>query len=71
MSNYYYQLPKRTAQTKIFDSMPCLRRGLEGEGRVKVTNMIKVFLFCFEIFHQGISLAIGKFSKYNLYMEVL
>ena len=26
-------------------------RGLEGEGRVKVTKMIKVFLFCFEIFH--------------------
>ena len=47
MSNYYYPLPKRTAQTIIFDSMPGLRRGLEGEGRVKVTKMIKVFLFLF------------------------
>ena len=51
VSNYYYQLPKRTAQTVIFDSMPGLTRRLEGEGRVKVTEMIKVFLFCFEIFH--------------------
>ena len=51
VSNYYYQLPKRTAQTVIFDSMPGLTRGLEGEGSVKVTEMIKVFLFCFEIFH--------------------
>ena len=41
----------RTGQTIIFDSMPGLRRGLEGEGRVKVTEMIKVFLFCFEILH--------------------
>ena len=45
--NYYYPLPKRTAQTIIFDSMPGLRRGLEGERRVKVTKMIKVFLFLF------------------------
>ena len=45
--------------------MPCLKRRLEGEGRVKVTEMIKVFLFCFEIFHQGISLVIGKFGKYK------
>ena len=35
--------------------MPGLRRRLEGEGRVKVTEMIKVFLF----------LVIGKFGKYK------
>ena len=32
-----------------------------GEGRVKVTEMIKGFRFCFEIFHYGFSLRIGKF----------
>ena len=47
--------------------MPGLRRGLEGKGRVKVTEMIKVFLFYFEIFHQGISLAIGNLANINIY----
>ena len=71
MSYYYYQLPKRTAQTIIFDYMPGLRWGLEGEGRGKVTKMIKVFPFCFEIFHYGISFAIAKFSKLYIDMDAL
>ena len=32
---------------------------------VKVTEMIKRFIFCFEIFNYGISLGIGKFGKYK------
>ena len=39
-----------------------------GEGRVKVTEMIKGFRFCFEIFHYGFSLRIGKFGKYKKYI---
>ena len=58
MSNHYQQ-PKRT----ISDPRPGPRRGLEGEGRVEVTEMIKGFLFCFENFHHGISLGIRKFGK--------
>ena len=46
----YCQQPKRTAKT-IFDPGPGPRRGFVEEGRVKVTEMIKVFLFCFDIFH--------------------
>ena len=66
----YCQQPKRTAQT-IFDPGPGPRRGFVEEGRVKVTEMIKVFLFCFDIFHSGISLAIGKFGKYvNIHIDV-
>ena len=64
----YCQQPKRTAQT-IFDPGPGPR--FVEEGRVKVTEMIKVFLFCFDIFHQGISLAKGKFGKYvNIHIDV-
>ena len=37
----------------------------EGEGRVKVTEMIKGFPFRFEIFHHGISLGIGNFGKHK------
>ena len=40
-----------------------------GEERVKVTEMIKGFLFCFEIFHFGFSLRIGKFGKYKKYIR--
>ena len=29
---------------------------------------IKGFLFCFEIFHYGFSLRIGKFGKYKKYI---
>ena len=54
-----------TTQTIISDLRPGPRRGLEGEGRVEVTEMIKGFLFCFESFHHGISLGIGKFGKYK------
>ena len=32
---------------------------------VGVTEMIKGFVFGFEIFHYGISLGIGKFGKYK------
>ena len=32
---------------------------------VGVTEMIKGFIFGFEIFHYGISLGIGKFGKYK------
>ena len=32
---------------------------------VRVTEMIKGFIFGFEIFHYGISLGIGKFGKYK------
>ena len=42
---------------------------MEGEERVKVTEMIKGFLFCFEIFHFGFSLRIGKFGKYKKYIR--
>ena len=64
VSNHYQQ-PKRTTQTIIFDPRPGPRQGLKGEGRVEVTEMIKGFLFCFEIFHHGISLGIGNFGKYK------
>ena len=37
----------------------------EGEGRVKVTEMINGFPFRFEIFHHGISLGIENFGKHK------
>ena len=51
-------------QTIISDPRTGPRRGLEGEERVEVTEMIKGLLFCFEIlkFHHGISLGIGKYK---------
>ena len=66
MSNNFQQ-PKRKTQTIISDPRPGPRRGLEGKVRVAVTEMIKGFLFCFEIFHHGISLGIGKFENINIY----
>ena len=57
----HYQQPKKT----ISDPRPGPREWLEGERRVEVTKMIKGFLFCFEIFHHGVSLGIGKFGKYK------
>ena len=48
----YCQQPKRTTQT-IFDPGPVPRQGFVDEGRVKVTEMIKVFLSCFDIFIRG------------------
>ena len=53
----------RTAQTITLGSAE--GGGWRGEGRVEVTEMIKGFLFCFENFHHGISLGIGKFGKYK------
>ena len=51
----------------MFDPRPGPRRGLDwgGGGGVEVTEMIKGFLFCFELFHYRISLGIGNFGKYK------
>ena len=49
----------------MFDPRPGPRRGLDWEGRVEVTEITKGFLFCFELFHHGISLGIGNFGKYK------
>ena len=37
----------------MFDPRPGPSRGLDLEGRVEVTEVIKGFLFCFELFITG------------------
>ena len=62
-----HQQPKRTAQTIILDSVHGLRRGLEGEGRVKVTEMIKEFLFVLKFFLWGILWRLENLANINIY----
>ena len=67
-----HQQPKTTVQTVIFDSVHGLRRGLEGGegrdgGRVKVTEMIKEFLFVLKFFLWGILWRLENLANINIY----